>query len=157
MNTNQFDRALVIAYKKAIKVYGADHAGSAILSAVERGAESFEDADKLLHYVFSCARGDRITSHEKDKRYKEVIHEAYKERNEVVDEATDEWSLDVSSAVNGIDASLKDAVEAYLLHGETMTSASKYITADVGRTTKYYWLKQTIEELRKGKLKDYVD
>jgi hypothetical protein len=149
MTREEFNTAIAKAYEQARR-YGDDSAGIAITRAFERGAGYFNDEIKLTRYVIRTAKYARGKEHLSEQRQRRREQE-YIYGEGIPDDYT--VALDMQTVTQGLDVDMRDAIAAYI-DGETLSSASQLIRADVSTATKYFWLKTVIEGMEE-KLRDY--
>ena len=156
MSKIAFDAALTYAYKKACRIFGAEFAGSAIISAINRGPDSFANQQKVLNYVMMSAKRDRQQARIRNKAHAERDQDNYLDE-EGLQEAwgDDTFNLDVMTAIKDHPPDIQEALEAYFLQGESISSAALLIKGEMKHTTKRYWLKAEVDRIVETRLKDY--
>ncbi len=155
MNQSEFENTLITAYTKAIKYYGEDYAATAIESAIKLGYEAFETEKKLINYILSCAKGDKLDAQRANERRHVIERDVSRDYYSDPIQRDTTLHLDLATAIQGLDVDMRAAVEAHMVHGESLTSAIRYIEAKVSKNTKKYWLREVVDRIINEDLKDY--
>ena len=154
MTGDQFTQAIKTVYNKVKKKYGGDAASRASVAVIEKGHDAFDSPEKLYSYFFTCAHGYR------DKEYKREWRERRKKYT--IPFKTSQWDnhsdleIDLDRAIRGYERDIQDGLRSYFLEGYSLNEASQCLGGDLSRSSKRSILRQAINSLLEGDLRDYA-